>query len=67
VEFVGTEHTAKNLLIRAVKRGEPGDQVVLKEYGALKEQWQVTPYLEELLGAEFARLTSTQPADPSVR
>jgi len=41
--------------------------VVLKEYLALKELWQVTPYLEELLGAEFARLTSTQPADPSVR
>jgi len=67
VEFVGTEHTAKNLLIRAVKRGQPGDQAVLKEYRALKDLWQVTPYLEELLGAEFARLTSTQPADPSVR
>ena len=66
VEFVGTEHTAKNLLIRAVKRGEPGDKVVLKEYRALREQWQVTPYLEELLGAEFARLTSTQPVDSPV-
>ncbi|HEY8743500.1 MAG TPA: SAM-dependent methyltransferase [Chloroflexota bacterium] len=61
VEFVGTEHTAKNLLIRAVRRSQPGDQAVLKEYRALKEQWQVTPYLEELLGAEFARLTSPLP------
>ena len=49
VEFVSTEHTAKNLLIRAVKRHQPGDQAVLQEYRALKEQWQVTPYLEELL------------------
>jgi SAM-dependent methyltransferase len=62
VEFVSTEHTAKNLMIRAVKRG-PGrpavaghDPAALKEYLALKDVWQVTPYLETLLGPEFARL-----------
>ncbi|HEV7215263.1 MAG TPA: SAM-dependent methyltransferase, partial [Chloroflexota bacterium] len=67
VEFVSSEHTAKNLLIRAVKRGQgrPAvagrDPAALKEYRALKELWQVTPYLEALLGAAFA-----QPAEAEV-
>lgn len=49
VEFVSSEHTAKNLLIRAVKRHQPGDPAALQEYQALKALWQVTPYLEGLL------------------
>lgn len=57
VEFVSTEHTAKNLLLRAVKRGQAGNPEALQEYRALQEVWRVTPYLETLLGAEFARLT----------
>ncbi|MEM7333113.1 MAG: SAM-dependent methyltransferase [Chloroflexota bacterium] len=49
VEFVSTEHTGKNLLIRAKKSNHPADPKLLEEYNALKAMWQVTPYLETLL------------------
>lgn len=58
VEFVSTEHTAKNLLIRAVKTTSPGDTRSVEEYRSLKAFWQVTPHLERLLGEVF-------PAEPS--
>lgn len=65
VEFVSSEHTAKNLLIRAVKRHQPGDPAALQEYRALKALWQVTPHLEELLSAEFACLLgAAEPQTP---
>ncbi|MFQ5576105.1 MAG: SAM-dependent methyltransferase [Anaerolineae bacterium] len=51
VEFIAAEHTAKNLMIRAVKTTRPGNPQLLKEYKALKTAWQVTPYLETLLTA----------------
>jgi hypothetical protein len=49
VEFVSSEHTNRNLMIRAVKRGEPGDARLVEEYNALKSFWGVTPYLEKLV------------------
>jgi len=55
VQFVSSEHTAKNLMIRAVKSLNVGDAKFVREYRELKEFWKVTPYLEELLGEEFAR------------
>jgi SAM-dependent methyltransferase len=58
VEFVSTEHTAKNLLIRAVKTTSPGDPRSVEEYRSLRAFWQVTPHLERLLGEAF-------PAEPS--
>lgn len=59
VQFVSSEHTAKNLLIRAVKTLPVGDPQFIQEYQELKQFWQVTPYLEELLGADFAALLAT--------
>jgi len=56
VEFVSTEHTGKNLMIRAVKSSEPGHRQAIREYRDLKEFWQVTPYLEGLLEAELQSL-----------
>jgi len=56
IEFVASEHTAKNLLIRAVKAVEPGDRQFVREYNELKQFWGVTPYIERLLGAPFQRL-----------
>ncbi len=53
VEFVSSEHTDKNLLIRAVKRGQPGTATDVQEYLELKEFWHVTPYIETLLGDVF--------------
>jgi SAM-dependent methyltransferase len=50
VEFVGSEHTPRNTLIRAVRTGgAAGDAQV--EYDALVDAWQVRPRLGELLGA----------------
>ncbi len=49
VEFVSPEHTSRNLLIRAVKTQAPGDSAAAQEYMRLKQFWNVTPYLVELL------------------
>ncbi len=54
VEFVSPEHTSRNLLIRAVKSQAPGDSAAVQEYMRLKQFWNVTPYLEELLGDVLA-------------
>ncbi|OLB53668.1 MAG: hypothetical protein AUI01_11400 [Ktedonobacter sp. 13_2_20CM_2_56_8] len=49
IEFISTEHTDRNLMIRAVKRTKPGDSHFLQEYEELKAFWGVTPYIEKLL------------------
>ena len=56
VQFVSTEHTAKNLMIRAVSGLPVGDPKFVREYNELKRYWNVTPYLEGLLGEPFTRL-----------
>ena len=54
VEFVASEHTDRNLMIRAVRAGAvPGADAFAREYHDLKAFWGVTPYLETLLGEEF--------------
>ncbi len=52
IQFVSTEHTAKNLMIRAVKTGPPGSRRAQAEYEALKAYWGFTPYLEKLLSKQ---------------
>lgn len=54
-QFVPIEHTAKNLMIRAVKTSPAGNARWIEEYRNLKEFWHVTPYLERLLGDEYAQ------------
>lgn len=49
VEFVSSEHTDRNLMIRAVKSTRQGSVEALREYNALKEFWGVVPYVEKLL------------------
>ncbi|HAE83898.1 MAG TPA: hypothetical protein DCK85_10960 [Ktedonobacter sp.] len=49
IEFISTEHTDRNLMIRAVKRTKQGERKYLQEYEALKAFWGVTPYLEKVL------------------
>jgi len=56
VEFVSTEHTGKNLMIRAVKTDTPPSQQAGQEYLALRDFWQVQPYLADLLVNELAVL-----------
>jgi hypothetical protein len=53
VEFVSSEHTARNLMIRAIRTRGDVDARHLREYQQLKEFWGVTPYLERLLGTAF--------------
>ena len=55
-QFVPIEHTAKNLMIRSVKTSDTGNERWVEEYRSLKSFWNVTPYLERLLGAEYAKL-----------
>jgi len=49
-QFVPIEHTAKNLMIRSVKTSPAGNTRWVEEYKNLKTFWQVTPYLEKILG-----------------
>ncbi len=56
VQFVSSEHTAKNLMIRAVKSLKVGDPKFVREYRDLKDFWKVTPSLEQLSGEDFAKL-----------
>ena len=49
VEFVSSEHTDKNLMIRAVKFADPGDAQMVREYERLKSYWDVQPFMERLL------------------
>ncbi len=54
VEFVSLEHTARNLMIRAVRGAPVGEPALVREYLALKQFWNVTPYLERLLAPQVA-------------
>lgn len=57
IEFISTEHTPRNLMIRAVKSVEPGEVQYVEELNALKSFWQVTPYLETLLRQKLSGFT----------
>lgn len=60
IEFTTTEHTARNLMIRAVYRGPQQDAQALQEYLEMKAFWQVIPYLETALGADFQSLLAQE-------
>ena len=52
VEFVGSEHTPRNTLLRAVRTGSPvGEGAARSEYDDLVATWGIRPRLAELLGA----------------
>jgi hypothetical protein len=55
VEFVGTEHTARNLMIRAIRGAPVGETKFLDEYRAMKEFWGVTPALDALVVSACSR------------
>jgi SAM-dependent methyltransferase len=55
VEFVSTEHTDKNLMIRAVKRTQRDKGRYIQEYLDLKTYWGITPYIETLLGDRLTK------------
>jgi SAM-dependent methyltransferase len=49
IEFVSTEHTGKNLMIRSVRTGRP-DPIAATAAQSLAEIWNVTPALAERIG-----------------
>jgi len=54
IEFIGGEHTPRNLMIRAVKTGAAPERIEIDRYKSLIEQWQLAPYLATALKAELA-------------
>ena len=53
VEFIGGEHTARNILIRAVKSNQSASDIDKDRYQQMLTQWQIKPYLAKLLGSEL--------------
>ena len=49
IEFVGGEHTPRNLMIRAVKTDAKPDQLDIDRYLEITAQWGITPVLEKKL------------------
>jgi len=49
IEFVGGEHTPRNLMIRAVKTGAPVDPIEIARYEEMVALWKVKPALARLL------------------
>lgn len=58
LEFVTADHTPKNLLLRAVKKGKGGGETAVAEYNQLQQYWQVEPYLAQLLATEMGKFSS---------
>jgi hypothetical protein len=56
VEFISPEHTARNLMIRAVRGAPPGDSARISEYLEMRRFWGVTPYIETALGERLQTL-----------
>jgi SAM-dependent methyltransferase len=55
IEFVGGEHTPRNLMIRAVKTGANAEEIDFERYEDMVKLWNVTPALAQRL-----RIGSTQ-------
>ena len=53
VEFIGGEHTVRNILIRAVKTNQSSSDIDKDRYQQMLSQWQIKPYLAKLLAAEL--------------
>jgi hypothetical protein len=49
IEFIGGEHTPRNLMIRAVKTGAVADSLEEKRFHELASLWKVKPALAALL------------------
>ncbi len=49
IEFVGGEHTPRNLMIRAVKTDAKPEQLDIDRYLEITAQWSLTPALEKKL------------------
>ena len=53
IEFIGGEHTPRNLMIRALKTGATPDAIDTQRYREMCNQWGVTPVLEGKIPSLF--------------
>ncbi|HEY4329367.1 MAG TPA: SAM-dependent methyltransferase [Phycisphaerae bacterium] len=53
IEFISPEHTARNLMIRALRVRSSQDPAAIKEYQQFKQFTGITPYLEGALKETF--------------
>ena len=56
VEFVASEHTPRNVLLRAVRTGAPAGDELRQKYAELTSAWSVAPALHRLLAAEVGKV-----------
>ena len=54
VEFIGGEHTPRNIMIRAVKTGVKVDPAEVDRYQVMLADWKIAPHLAELLKSELS-------------
>lgn len=59
IEFIGGEHTPRNLMIRGVKTGAKPDAQDIARYKEMIEMWKVKPALAERLEKELVSSTTT--------
>ena len=50
LEFIDMEHTPKNVMIRAFFEDNTNIEKVVKQYKQFRNEWQVSPYIEEAFG-----------------
>ncbi|MBR0198348.1 MAG: SAM-dependent methyltransferase [Kiritimatiellae bacterium] len=55
MEFVSSEATARNIMLKAEYGVKPGQTGPVGEYLALRDFWEVEPWLEARLGAKLAK------------
>ena len=46
IEFIGGEHTPRNLMIRAALTGATVESIEIERYQQMKSEWSITPVLE---------------------
>ncbi len=55
IEFVSSEATARNIMLKCVWGVKPGQPGPVSEYLELRDYWHVTPWLESRLAGRLAR------------
>jgi SAM-dependent methyltransferase len=60
VEFVSSEATARNILLKAELGVKPGQSTAVSEYLELRDFWHVTPWLETRMGERLSKLLAAR-------
>ena len=59
VEFIGGEHTPRNLMIRAIKTGATSDPTDIYRYREMIELWRVQPALAQRLANQLKAISAS--------